>query len=38
MPGQFNEPSSIHVETDGSAILVGDSKNNRLQVFYLKKV
>jgi hypothetical protein len=42
MRGQFNEPSGIHVETDGSAILVGDSKNDRLQVFllifYLKKV
>ena len=30
--GEFVEPSGIHVENDGSAILVGDSKNDRLQV------
>ena len=29
---EFNEPSGIHVESDGSAIVVGDSKNDRLQV------
>ncbi len=30
--GEFFEPSGIHVENDGNAILIGDSKNNRLQV------
>lgn len=30
--GQMNEPSGIHVDGDGKAILVADSKNNRLQV------
>ena len=30
--GQMNEPSGIHVDADGQAILVADSKNNRLQV------
>jgi hypothetical protein len=39
--GEFNEPSGLHVESDGSAILVGDSKNDRLQVYnsssYFKK-
>jgi DNA-binding beta-propeller fold protein YncE len=35
-PGQMNEPSGIHVDYDGKSVLVGDSKNNRLQVeFYL---
>lgn len=31
-PGQINEPSGIHVDYDGKSVLVGDSKNNRLQV------
>lgn len=39
--GQLNEPSGIHVDYDGKAVLVGDSKNNRLQVknliFLIKK-
>jgi hypothetical protein len=35
MPGQMNEPSGIHVDYDGKAVLVGDSKNNRLQVIFL---
>ena len=30
--GEFVEPSGIHVESDGNAILIGDSKNDRLQV------
>lgn len=30
--GQFNEPSGIHVDSDGHAVLVGDSKNDRIQV------
>ena len=30
--GQFIEPSGIYVSEDGSAIVVGDSKNNRVQV------
>ncbi len=30
--GQFNEPSGIHVDYDGKTVLVGDSKNNKLQV------
>ena len=30
--GEFREPSGIHVESDGQAILVGDSRNDRLQV------
>jgi hypothetical protein len=30
--GELNEPSGIYVDHDGSAILVGDSKNDRLQV------
>jgi hypothetical protein len=35
--GEFVEPSGLHVESDGSAVLVGDSKNNRLQVsFYCR--
>ncbi len=32
--GQINEPSGIHVDNDGQAIIVGDSKNNRVQVNY----
>lgn len=31
--GQMNEPSGIHVDYDGQAILLGDSKNNRIQVY-----
>lgn len=27
------EPSGLHVESDGNAIVVGDSKNDRIQVF-----
>ena len=34
-PGQMNEPSGIHVDYDGKAVLVGDSKNNRLQVIFI---
>lgn len=30
--GEFNEPSGIHVDSDGNAILVGDSRNDRIQV------
>ena len=30
--GEVNEPSGIHVDSDGYAIMVGDSKNNRIQV------
>ena len=30
--GEFNEPSGIFADSDGGAILVGDSKNDRLQV------
>jgi len=30
--GQFNEPSGIHVDYDGKTVLIGDSKNNKLQV------
>lgn len=30
--GEFIEPSGIHAESDEHAILVGDSKNDRLQV------
>lgn len=30
--GDFNEPSGIHVDSDGLAVLVGDSKNDRIQV------
>ena len=30
--GELNEPSGIHIERDGGAILVGDSKNDRIQV------
>lgn len=32
--GEFFEPSGVFVDQDGQAILVGDSKNDRLQVFY----
>lgn len=31
--GQMNEPSGIHVDGDGQAILVADSKNNRFQIY-----
>lgn len=31
--GQMNEPSGIQVDHDGQAILVGDSKNDRIQVY-----
>ena len=31
--GEMNEPSGIHVDKRGT-ILVGDSKNNRLQVIF----
>ena len=30
--GELCEPSGIHVDNDGKAILVGDSKNDRIQV------
>lgn len=30
--GQFNEPSGIHADSDGQSIMVGDSKNDRIQV------
>lgn len=32
---QFCEPSGIHVDYDGKALLIGDSKNNRIQVINL---
>ncbi len=31
--GELNEPSGIYVDEEGSAVLVGDSKNDRLQIF-----
>lgn len=31
--GQMTEPSGIHVDFDGEGILVGDSKNDRIQVY-----
>lgn len=34
--GEVNEPSGIFVDNDGQAILVGDSKNDRLQVIWIK--
>lgn len=30
--GEFKEPSGVHVDSDGYAIMVGDSKNDRIQV------
>lgn len=30
--GEFNEPSGIHVDPDANAIMIGDSKNDRIQV------
>ena len=33
--GEMNEPSGIHVDYDGQAILVGDSKNDRIQVEFV---
>lgn len=32
LKGELYEPSGIHVDYDGESILVGDSKNDRLQV------
>ena len=34
--GQLNEPSGIHVDQDGKSMMIGDSKNNRIQVFKFK--
>ena len=34
-PGQMHEPSGIHVDYDGKAVLIADSKNNRLQVIFI---
>ncbi|CAF0934493.1 unnamed protein product [Brachionus calyciflorus] len=31
--GELNEPSGIFVDNDGQSILVGDSKNDRLQIY-----
>lgn len=30
--GELNEPSGVYADSDGNAILVGDSKNDRIQV------
>jgi hypothetical protein len=32
MMGELNEPSGLYVDDDGSAVLVADSRNDRLQV------
>lgn len=36
--GELNEPSGVHVDSDGSSVLVGDSKNNRIQVNFVARV
>lgn len=36
--GQLSEPSGIHVDHDGKSMLIGDSKNNRIQVITNTKI